>query len=87
MKKANVHYLEYESIEFTTAVGRVWRVYGSPVSNLIVVICGKQFDYFSRQHLSMRQGHSSMKEGRKLKVIIRRFFLRNGTLSYSSYLR
>ncbi|EKM82849.1 hypothetical protein AGABI1DRAFT_111415 [Agaricus bisporus var. burnettii JB137-S8] len=32
MKKANVHYLEYESIEFTTAVGRVWRVYGSPAA-------------------------------------------------------
>jgi hypothetical protein len=32
MKAANVHYLEYESFEFTTASGRTWIVYGSPVS-------------------------------------------------------
>jgi hypothetical protein len=39
MKKANVHYLEYESIEFTTASGRAWRVYGSPVSDLVGLRC------------------------------------------------
>ncbi|KAF9452850.1 Metallo-dependent phosphatase [Macrolepiota fuliginosa MF-IS2] len=32
MKKANVHYLEYESFEFMTAAGRKWIVYGSPAS-------------------------------------------------------
>ncbi|KXN90489.1 putative rhamnogalacturonate lyase C [Leucoagaricus sp. SymC.cos] len=32
MRKANVHYLEYESFEFTTASGRKWKVYGCPAS-------------------------------------------------------
>jgi hypothetical protein len=37
MKKANVHYLEYESVEFTTIAGKTWKVYGSPVSDLVVL--------------------------------------------------
>ncbi|KAJ3572801.1 hypothetical protein NP233_g2845 [Leucocoprinus birnbaumii] len=32
MREANVHYLEYESFEFTTASGRTWKVFGSPAS-------------------------------------------------------
>lgn len=27
-----LHYLEHESLHFTTPTGRVWKVYGSPVS-------------------------------------------------------
>ncbi|KIP08864.1 hypothetical protein PHLGIDRAFT_23270 [Phlebiopsis gigantea 11061_1 CR5-6] len=29
-KKAGIHYLEYESMSFTTNSGRTWEVYGSP---------------------------------------------------------
>jgi hypothetical protein len=30
-KYETLHYLEYESYRFTTAAGRTWEVYGSPV--------------------------------------------------------
>ena len=31
VKDAGIHYLEYESLHFTTHAGRLWKVYGSPV--------------------------------------------------------
>ncbi|KZP23707.1 Metallo-dependent phosphatase [Athelia psychrophila] len=32
MRDAGIHYLEYESLRFTTAAGREWSVYGSPAA-------------------------------------------------------
>lgn len=35
-KKAGIHYLEYESVQLTTKNGRIWEIYGSPVSGIYV---------------------------------------------------
>lgn len=33
VRNAGIHYLEYESLELQTSSGKVWKIYGSPVSS------------------------------------------------------
>lgn len=37
---AGIHYLQHEPFSFTTASGRLWNVYGSPVSHNVEFVIG-----------------------------------------------
>jgi len=36
VKDAGIHYLEHQSFHFTTASGKQWKVYGSPVCHHVL---------------------------------------------------